>query len=683
MSTYLVCFIVCDFQYTKNTTNNGTEVSVYATPDRVNQTVYALSVAVRTLEEYQRLFNISYPLPKLDLIAIPDFVSGAMEHWGLITFREVNLLYDPAKTSEAGKQRVAVVVAHEVSHQWFGNLVTMAWWNDLWLNEGFATFMEYLGAESVEKDWEMMQQFITEESQPVMVTDAGVSSHPIIVNVNKPDEINEVFDAISYSKGAAVIRMLEAIIGKDKFFEGVSHYLKKHEWGNAVTDDLWQALSEVDGAHNVKRIMDTWTLQMGFPYVSLSFSTSANNNTIITATQTRFLADPGHQTTDGESPFKYMWYIVLDCLASSGGTNGSIMELGNATFLMDGDISDNNSSWLKCNLNQTGFYRVNYPSFMWKNLAVMLRDTPGKLSAADRSGLLDDAMSLARAGLLDYDVALEMTSYLSKEDSYIPWRSTFTSLTYISSMLSLDTNFALWRKFVLGIVTPSLRRLGWADVGSHNQRSLRGVLIDLACRHEDQACFANTTAQFRNWLDHGIEPAVNLKSLVYKYGIWAGSSADDWESLWERYKVEVVPQERRSLLGALAMTRTPWLLERLLDYAQEGVFIRRQDFIVVVQLVAANPAARGLLWNWVRRNWSQFVDRFTLFDRYFGQVVPYTTSNFNTDFDKGQVEEFFRKYPEAGAGARGRKQALDRIQQNIYWMTNFKPVVTKWLRHKG
>nr|KAG5690868.1 hypothetical protein BaRGS_028900 [Batillaria attramentaria] len=265
MSTYLVCFIVCDFDYKEAYTSSGTRVRVYATPDKVDQTEYALDVGLHTMQEYERLFNISYPLPKQDMIAIPDFVSGAMEHWGLITYREVNLLYNPEKASAANKQRVAVVVAHEISHQWFGNLVTMAWWNDLWLNEGFASFMEYVGVQSLHTDWDMLSQFVVGENQPVMVTDAGVSSHPIVVNVVSPEEINEVFDSISYSKGAAVIRMMEAMMGKERFFEGVSRYLKRYEWGNAKTDQLWEALSEIEGAPNVKKIMDTWTLQMDSP----------------------------------------------------------------------------------------------------------------------------------------------------------------------------------------------------------------------------------------------------------------------------------------------------------------------------------------------------------------------------------------------------------------------------------
>ncbi|KAK3612373.1 hypothetical protein CHS0354_031966 [Potamilus streckersoni] len=192
-----------------------------------------------------------------------------MEHWGLITFREVNLLFDEKEASGANKQRVNLVVSHEVSHQWFGNLVTMDWWDDLWLNEGFATFMEYIGANEKENDWGMTDQFVTDEVQTVMVLDAGESSHPIINNVENPDQINEVFDAISYSKGASVIKMLETTLGRDSFFNGVSQYLRNFSYMNAKTDDLWAKLGTV-GNTSVKAMMDTWTRQMGFPYINVT-----------------------------------------------------------------------------------------------------------------------------------------------------------------------------------------------------------------------------------------------------------------------------------------------------------------------------------------------------------------------------------------------------------------------------
>ncbi|KAJ8317988.1 hypothetical protein KUTeg_003079 [Tegillarca granosa] len=384
MSTYLVCFIVCDFEY-------------------------------------------------LNMIAIPDFVSGAMEHWGLITYRETAMLFDPREASSANKQRVAVVVAHELAHQWFGNIVTMDWWDDLWLNEGFASFMEYFGANKSEPDWEMLSQFLTEDVQPVMITDAGVSSHPIVVDVTNPSQINEVFDSISYSKGSAVIRMLESIMGKQKFFKGIEAYLKAFAWGNAKTENLWNKLGNIEDGLSVRDVMDTWTRQMGLPYINIVFDSKLNK---ATATQKRFLADKTTKFNENRSPYRYKWYVLLDYITSSSET-GKVWIKKQETITFDIPVNPiiNKNAWIKFNREQTGFYRVNYPDDVWRNFASELNKNPEIMKDTDKSGLINDALNLARGGYLSYDIALEITTFLDKEYGYLPWKSAIEGLEYIEKML--------------------------------------------------------------------------------------------------------------------------------------------------------------------------------------------------------------------------------------------------------
>ncbi|XP_067672727.1 glutamyl aminopeptidase-like [Haliotis asinina] len=685
MSTYLVCFIVCDFDYVEDTTTTGTKIRVYATPDKINQTRYSLQIGKHSMEEYERLFRLPYPLPKQDMIAIPDFVSGAMEHWGLITYRETNLLYDPSKASSANKQRVAVVVAHEIAHQWFGNIVTMDWWDDLWLNEGFASFMEYLGVDTYERDWDMMAQFGTEDLQPVMVTDAGVESHPIVVPVYKPTEINAVFDSISYSKGAAVIAMLQSIMGKDKFFEGIANYLKEYEWGNAKTDDLWQALGEVPGAPDVKHIMDTWTRQMGLPYVNVTFHPSSSGGTTVTAVQKRYLSDPKAVYDVDESEFKYKWYISLSYITSNGSTGTKIMDMTEVeTVDVNVDMTDA-SQWIKFNVNQTGYYRVTYPDDIWRRFATVLdRSDPSNfpISVADRSAFINDVLNLARAGLLNYGVALEMTSYLDKETNHIPWESAYTGMAYITKMFRSGGSFGLWRQYVLAKVKPALDRLGWEDTGSHLDKLMRRNLIELACGHGDVECLGNATAKFRNWLDNGVEISPNLRARVYKYGMRSSGSVEDWDKMWQKYQTETVPQERVNFLYALAQTRTVWLLHRYLDYAKNESIIRQQDFFSVMSYVNLNPVGNNIIWNWARENYDELIGRFTLYSRSFGRMVPNIIKNFNTEFKLTEVEAFFKQYPEAGAGDRPRKQALETIKSNIYWMKTYEDTIISWLQNK-
>ena len=258
MSSYLLAFIVGHFEYIEKKTKEGVLVRVFVTPGKLKQAEFALDVAARTISFYSNYFGIPYPLPVLDLIAIPDFAAGAMENWGAVTYRETAVLVDPLETSTHNKQWVALVIAHELAHQWFGNLVTMEWWTHLWLNEGFASYMEYVAIDKLFPKWKVWTQFIFIEQGRGLSLDGLKNSHAIEIDVNHPAEISEIFDAVSYSKGASVIRMLAEYLGENNFRKGLKHYLEKHAYKNASTNDLWDAFEKVSDKP-VKRIMTNWT----------------------------------------------------------------------------------------------------------------------------------------------------------------------------------------------------------------------------------------------------------------------------------------------------------------------------------------------------------------------------------------------------------------------------------------
>ncbi|CAN1217310.1 Aminopeptidase M1 [Linum perenne] len=346
MSTYLVAVVIGLLDYVEDHTADGVKVRVYCQVGKANQGKFALDVAVKTLDLYKEYFATPYPLPKLDMIAIPDFAAGAMENYGLVTYRETALLYDDKNSAAANKQRVATVVAHELAHQWFGNLVTMEWWTHLWLNEGFATWVE----------------------------------------INHASEIDEIFDAISYRKGASVIRMLQSFLGAEPFQRSLAAYIKRHAYSNAKTEDLWAALEEGSG-EPVTKLMNSWTSQKGYPVIAVKVKEQK-----LEFEQTQFLSSGAHG--DGQ----WIVPITLCC--------GSYDERKN--FLLDGksetvDVKeflgsstlDQGSIWLKINVDQTGFYRVKYDD----DLAARLRRAIGKkcLNETDRFGILDDAFALCMA----------------------------------------------------------------------------------------------------------------------------------------------------------------------------------------------------------------------------------------------------------------------------------------------
>ncbi|CAL1528269.1 unnamed protein product [Lymnaea stagnalis] len=685
MSTYLVGLIVCDFEFKETTSSNGKRIRVYATPDKVDQTVYALEMAKHTLDTYEVLFQLNYPLPKQDLIAIPDFRSGAMENWGLITFRERNLLYDPEEVSLSGKENVAQVVAHEMSHQWFGDIVTMDWWNDLWLNEGFASYMEYVGVADKEPEWDVMTRFLDKDLFPVMKGDSELASHPIVVDVRQPSEINSAFDDISYNKGSAVIRMLKSIMGDENFNNGIVNYLNKFQWGNAKTDDLWQSLTEADRKHDVKHIMDTWTKQEGFPYVTVQLESNDNGTTTVSLSQERFLADPKGKVDPSKSPFGFKWSVTVNALTSSGVTSTHTMDLVDIKFTENLSLNTTNS-WVKFNSGQMGFYCVLYPEDMWKTFSQYLLETPfdnWTLSAADRAGLLNDAFVLAESGKVSYEVALDLLLYLENERHIVPWSTGFkTGTSYIHSMLGQTSDSGAWKKFLRKILKSTISRLGFEDEGSVSDRNLRVTTLKESCVAEDEATLEHIKTQFRLWLDVGTKPSVNLRSIVYQYGMRYGGNEEDWELVWSKYLIESSPQEKELLASALASTQKSELITKLLDNAKQEIGIKRQDFYAIVQLVGSNGAAKDLIWDWARDNYQTFIDRFTITDRNFGQMIYLMVKNYNTEVQLQEVKDFFAKYPEAGAGERSRKMAIESIERNIYWVKTFKPAVVEWLKRQ-
>ena len=312
MSTYLLAFVVSDFDY-RTGLNLGTEFRIWSRKEAIEETKYAADIGPKILKYYETYFNIPFPLPKQDMIAIPDFSAGAMENWGLITYRETALLHNPKMDSASRRIYVSTVVAHELAHQWFGDLVTMKWWDDLWLNEGFASYVETIGAAHVEPTASILERFCIDNTYDTMDLDSLETSHPISATVKHPDEINEIFDRISYGKGASIIRMMNHFLTEEAFLKGVTDYLNAYTYDNAEQNDLWSFLT--DAAHakgtldkelTVKEIMDTWTLQMGYPVVNVKRDYEKNTLEI---SQERYLSvDPNMEVRDDHV---YQWWVPI------------------------------------------------------------------------------------------------------------------------------------------------------------------------------------------------------------------------------------------------------------------------------------------------------------------------------------------------------------------------------------
>ncbi|CAH1788830.1 unnamed protein product [Owenia fusiformis] len=671
MSTYLVAFIVTtDYESLTKKTDRNITVSVHAPKDQIDLVKYALDVAVNVLNYYEEFFGVKYPLPKQDLIAIPDFGAGAMENWGLITYRMTAIMYDPKLSPESSKEWVAIVVAHELAHQWFGNLVTMKWWNDLWLNEGFASYVENIGAGHFDPSFKLDEQFIVNVLQKAMGLDSLSNSHPIAVPVDNPNEINEIFDAISYDKGSSILRMLNDVLGEGVLQKGLKLYLNKFQFGNAETKDLWDSLSEASSTiKDVARMMDTWTLQMNYPVVTLM-----RDGSKVVATQKRFLLNPNAtQESEFKSPYDYKWIIPFTYFTDKKNSRSETiwMDKESATFYLDNDVK-----WFKGNYKCVGYYRVNYDEQSWQTLINQFKEDHKVIDEGDRAGIIGDIFSLSRAGIVNTQLSMNLSQYLVNERDYLPWNAALGHLYSIQNKLySRPAVYESFKKYVLRIIGPTIEQVGWNDTqGDHLEKYLRNSILSMAVSCGHKASIDKATELFNNWKNNDVPIPVNLKSTVFKAALQY-CDEDTWDWMFQKYLKETVPSERRIYLMSLSYTENGYLLNRLLQYSLDKSKIRSQDQVSVIAHVALNPAGTVLNWRFVQQNWEALVREHIVGSFAFTGLVFSSTKYFSTQFDYDQVKSFF---DDKVGDMRVVRQSLEAIHLNIIWMQNHEAELRDW-----
>lgn len=670
MSTYLVCFAVHRFTSVQRTSDSGKLLTIYVQPQQKETAEYAANITKIAFDYFEKYFGMEYSLPKLDKIAIPDFGTGAMENWGLITYRETNLLYDPQESASSNQQRVATVIAHELVHQWFGNIVTMDWWDDLWLNEGFASFFEFLGVNHAEPEWKMLDQMLLEDVLPVQEQDSLMSSHPVVVTVSTPAEITSVFDGISYSKGASILRMLQDWITPAKFQEGCQKYLQKFKFSNAKTSDFWESLEEASN-QPVKEVMNTWTSQMGYPVLTVTERQKLN--------QTRFLLDSRADPSQPPSALGYTWNIPVKWTENNNSRVTVYNRSSTEGITLDSSLGGD--GFLKINPDHIGFYRVNYEAGTWGWLERTLSSYHLNFSSADRASFIDDAFALARARLLSYEIALGLTRYLKSEEDFLPWQRAISAVTYIISMFEDDRElYPMIETYFQSQVKPIADSLGWEDSGSHVKRLLRASVLGFACKMGDTEALNNASQLFENWLQGKESIPANLRLLVYRYGMQNSGNETSWNYTLEQYQKTSLAQEKEKLLYGLASVRDVTLLARYLEMLKDPNVIKTQDVFTVIRYISYNPYGKSMAWNWIQLNWDYLVNRFTINDRNLGRIVN-IAEPFNTELQLWQMESFFAKYPNAGAGAQPREQVLETVKNNIEWLRQNRKSISDWFNN--
>jgi len=653
MSPYLLAFLIGKLAYRETKSKRGVKVRVYATPGNLKNVGFALKTGADILDFYESYFKIPYPLPKLDMVALPDFAAGAMENWGLVTYREQLLLVDAKNSSLSTKQYVALVVAHELAHQWFGNLVTMKWWTDLWLNEGFASWIEYLAIDKLFPDWDMWTQFVSSEYMQALEADALANTHPVEVPINDPEEIQQVFDSISYQKGASVIRMLHQYLGEAAFQNGLVKYLRKHKFANATTTDLWSALSKVS-KKDVKGFMGKWTGQPGYPLVHYNSRPQGYK-----FSQERFVLNQRLRNTVKQ----YNWPVPI----SEVGTNKQFL------------LRTKSANWQrppilnKLNSGQSGLYRVAYATSELQRFgdAVSSKSLPPE----DRMGLLADVFELTKAGIISTPTTLDLMQAYRQEDNAAVWDVMAGVFGQILRILIDDATETPYLELGRALAIEQVKRLGWkaSSTETHFDKLLRPTVLGLAGRCEDPDVVAEIKRQFTPSKIKQLHP--DLRSAVYSY-IGRHASSHEYAELLRLYKATDMAEEKVRLAAALCNARSAALIKRSLGMIR-GPQVRLQEAPGWIARLLLNKHATKLAWTWLQTNWDWFIKNFGP-SYYAGRIVTYVGEAVFEEPLAKDIKTWLNKNSTPGL-KRSIDQAYETAEMQAKWRQRDQKLVARCL----
>ena len=664
MSTYLLAFVIGEFDYVQAQTSHGVLVRVYTPPGKSDTGAFALDCATKSLDAYDDFFGIPYPLPKLDMVAIPEFAAGAMENWGLVTYREVDLLIDPAKASSNQKQRVCTVVTHELAHQWFGNLVTMTWWDDLWLNEGFASWAENWAADKLYNEWRMWDQFTTGHLSAALRLDSLKSSHPIQVPIHHAEEVEEVFDAISYCKGGSVVKMIKAVLGMKAFQSGLGAYMKKHAYGNTETFDLWKAWEESSGMP-VREMMASWTEQMGFPLVTVTGEEWADDKVTLTLEQEWFLSD-GSPLSDEEKEKK--WCIpLLTC--TEEGTQQDMIFMREKSATVTIPLTSKDASWVKLNAGQDVPMRVKLTPKMIERLGLGIKAKT--LPAADRAALLTDGYALVKAGKMAPENLIKLLSNYTEEDNYIVWNGIADILGGLYTVLSDDAGMSEnFKKFASKVVIGLHNKVGWGakDTDGHLGVLLRGMMIGLLSTfcYDDNAVAAEASKRFGAFLQNHSDmeslPS-DMRSSVFKIVLKNGG-VTEYDQVKKYFTDASDNAERKHVLASLGHATDPKLKKSTLEWSISGD-IKLQDFFYPLGSVRGSSGeGRLIAWNFLQENFKAIEDMIgTANASLMDAVIVSCAGGFCSNEKADEIEAFFKANP-VPRSSRKLQQTLENMRAN-------------------
>lgn len=685
MSTYLVAFTISDFEYLSANSSTGTVFKVWAPKDDLPKAQYALESAQEILPFFEKYFGIKYPLPKLDLVAIPSFGMDAMENWGLILFRKSTLLFDPSSRSIKTKSLIFSKIAHEVAHQWFGNLVSVEWWSDLWLNEGFGTFMAEVTLSSLRPRWHAYSSLQLRNSYKTLYYDSLKSTHSIETKISSNAQIEQIFDIIVTSKGSSILKMLNYTLTKEVFQKTLHNYLKKFSYKSTNQDDLWGLFTR--RAHNqsiipenitIEALMNSWTTQSGYPVITVSKNYTAG---VLNINQTKMMEDLNSTSTN-------LWYVPVTYITKNNKSVQSIwLENTTKEVNLEFDLEWENDTWILANIEETGFLRVNYDYHNWNLLSQQLRRNPNRIPVSNRGHLIDDAFQLANTGLINYTIALNLVKYLNiAEINYVPWYAALRNMEELRVIISNYEYSGLYDNFILRLVKPIFDEMGTTERSSdtQNEKLLRLLIVTSACKLRYWKCSQWSRTLYAQWMTMPNPDESNIINVDYRYIVQCSAinsgGPEEWNFLWNRTKSpSMSPMDLETAYMSLGCTYDPWLINRYLEYSLDGNMTLEN--VQNVWKSINHPVGVRTGFQFLRLNWQRIFEAYEDIFPVFSTIFQDFVSQLSTEIDLEDLTTFYMLHQtDLKSVASILQSSVDQMKVRIKWKQKHLASVINWIK---
>ncbi|XP_044756768.1 aminopeptidase N-like [Coccinella septempunctata] len=683
MSTCSLAFTISDFVPLKcNSTCPNSIVKIWGPISDLSKGDFALKSAAAIIDYLEKYFGIKYPLPKLDLLAVPNLAQAATENWGLISFRKSSLLFDPSKESVLVKPQIFNVLCKNIIKQWMGNLVSIRWWSELWLKEGFAMLLSAQIEKDLKPDWDTYNNIPLMEIETSLFEDSLNSSSSLRTKIVDNEQIEQITDSLIYEKGSSLLRMLNNTVTQPVFEGAIRNYLRIFSYKSAGQDELWAEIvkaSDIEGSNqtlwneqNLKIIMDSWTKQPGYPCIFVT--KKGNESGVYTITQNRFGDENGTRT----------WFVPITYIKKNSTEVARVWLNNEKSKTVDTNASED--SWILVNIRRKGFYRVNYDDENWKLLREQLEEDHHKIPLSNRAQLLDDSFEQAKMGNLDYSIPFELTNFLKyNESAYVAWYPALNNLKYIKTIMDYHEYSGIYHTFLINLIARRFNILGTSprQKESINDKFLRLEIINLACHLYYEPCIDWAKTQLKRWMEQN-DPDLNnpihrdYRKIVQCMAIEKGSRKE-WYFLWDRtYNPNISPEDLNVIYLSLGCTHDPWLINKYLHLSLTGNI--SLENVPLVWKSLNHPVGLRTGFPFLRMNWNEIFEQYKDIFFVLKTIINDFLSNLATEVDLEDLTQFYKIHQDDLEMIAGiMQETVNKIKLRIEWKKKHLDSVVQWL----